>query len=175
MLTRQLGVLLLQQRRAAPVVLNALSVRGGRAPPGLPPAPPAAAAHPAVTRRAFTTTYSPALAAVYGGAARFGPGAGVPTAGIAPMRLPRNLGITIVPERCAYVVERWEGVGIQDACTRDCGCAAPAVRCPAEGTEARAGLPHPPPTAALVASTRCWALGCTSSSPGWTALRTSTR
>ncbi|GBF97665.1 hypothetical protein Rsub_09723 [Raphidocelis subcapitata] len=106
----RLGMVLLQGQQlraaaaAAPAVLQALALC---APPGPPAASAAAAAQPQLARRAFTTSGSPALSAVYGGAGRFVAGAGVPSAGIAPMRLPRNVGVTIVPERCAYVIERF--------------------------------------------------------------------
>jgi hypothetical protein len=48
--------------------------------------------------RHFTTSHPVAFAG------RFGSGVG--SGGIPPIRAPRNLGITIVPERTAVVVER---------------------------------------------------------------------
>jgi hypothetical protein len=196
MLRRAAASALLQARAAAgsPALLEALAgagpalaqrgAQGGAAGGALPLARHACAAvalrGPAA---AFTTSAAPGLS--YGG--RGGPGA----AAIAPARPPRNLGVVVVPERTAVVVERCAGVGGERGALYQAWPTTARQR--AAGRSARSGEeraqqagapprrarqhrpplpaphPRPPPLPGLAASTRCSALACICSSPSSTA------
>jgi hypothetical protein len=95
---------------AAAAVAALQRVLSGASAPGTvrhPADAPGASPSSAAAVRCFTS--SGGAAAGYGGR---GYGGGAAPGAIAPMQAPRNVGITIVPERTAVVVERWAGGGM---------------------------------------------------------------